>query len=92
MMKIPYKNAYFWGSIGVLFFLFANPGFRKMIRRYWDLNRLAGELQQLKKENALLKKEIYLLEDDPSYIERIARKELGMISPDEVEYRFEKDK
>ena len=53
---------------------------------------MTDELQQLKKENALLKKEIYLLEEDPSYIERIARKELGLISADEVEYRFQKDK
>ena len=91
-MKIPYRNIYFWGIIAVFIFLSANAGFRKMIRRYWQMNRLTNELVQLKKENALLKKEIYLLEEDPSYIERIARKELGLISPDEVEYRFEKDK
>ena len=91
-MKIPYRNIYFWACLAALVFLSANAGFRKMIQRYWQMNKLTGELVELKKENALLKKEIYLLEEDPSYIERIARKELGLISPDEVEYRFEKDK
>jgi len=91
-MKIPYQKAYFWGSLAVVIFLFTNSGFRKLVQRYWELNRLGSELQQLKKENALLKKEIYLLEEDRTYIERIARKELGLISPGEVEYRFEKDK
>ena len=91
-MKIPYRSAYFWGSILVFIFLFTNPGFRKMIRRYWEINSMASELQQLKKENALLRKEIYLLEEDPTYIERIARKELGLVSPGEYEYRFDKNK
>ena len=91
-MKIPYRSAYFWGVTAVILFLFTNAGFRKMLRRYWDMNRLQNELVQLKKENAQLKKEIYLLEDDPTYIERIARKELGLVSQGEIEYRFDKDK
>ena len=70
------------------FFLFGNAGFRKMVRRYWEINRFQSELASLKKENVLLRKEVYFLEKDPSYIERIARRELGLISPGEVEYRF----
>lgn len=83
---------YFWGLAVVLLFLFANPGFRRMIRRYWEISSLKGNIENLKKENSLLKQEIYLLEQDPSYIERIARKELGLISAGEVEYRFEPEK
>ena len=63
-----------------------------MIRRYWEIHNLKNEIAQLKKENSLLKQQIYLLEEDASYIERIARKELGLISSGEVEYRFEKEK
>jgi len=63
-----------------------------MIRRYWEIHKLQNEIVQLKKENTLLKQQIYLLEEDTSYIERIARKELGLISAGEVEYRFEKEK
>ena len=91
-MKIPYRTAYIWGMAVVLLFLFANGGFRRMVRRYWEIHELQGDIAQLKKENSLLKQEIYLLEQDPSYIERIARKELGLVSAGEVEYRFEKQK
>lgn len=63
-----------------------------MIRRYWEIYELQNQVVELKKENTLLKQQIYLLEEDSSYIERIARKELGLISAGEIEYRFEKEK
>jgi cell division protein FtsB len=91
-MKIHVRSAYFWGLVIVLVFLFGNGGFRKMIRRYWEIHKLQNQIAQLKKENELLKQQIYLLEEDTSYIERIARRELGLISAGEVEYRFEKEK
>ena len=78
------------GIVVLLVFLFGNNGFRKTVRRYWELNRLAAELEQLKKENTILKREVYYLEKDSSYIERIARRELGLVSQGEVEYRFKK--
>jgi cell division protein FtsB len=78
--------------IGVLLLgiLFGNAGFRTMVRRYWELGKLEKELDTLRKENLLLKREVYYLEGDSSYIERIARRELGLISPGEIEYRFKK--
>jgi cell division protein FtsB len=78
--------------IALVFFLFGNSGFRKMIRRYWEMHRLKTRLTELVKENTVLKKEIYDLETNSSYIERMARKELGLISSDEVEYRFNGNK
>ncbi|OGS17319.1 MAG: hypothetical protein A2219_03560 [Elusimicrobia bacterium RIFOXYA2_FULL_50_26] len=74
----------------VMAFLFGNTGFRTLVRRYWELHKLNGQFGDLKKENRLLRKEVYLLENDKSYIEHIARKELGLVSPGEVEYRFKK--
>jgi cell division protein FtsB len=74
----------------VLGFLFGNSGFRNLVRRHLELRKLRSIKDQLRKENVLLKKEIYLLENDETYIERIARKELGLISNGEVEYRFNK--
>ena len=47
-------------------------------------------LEKLKKENVLLRREAYMLEKDPSYIEHAARRELGLVSEGEVEYRFKK--
>jgi|AGTN01.3.fsa_nt_gi Septum formation initiator len=89
-MKLPQRSGYIIGGIVLVLFLFGNSGFRKMIQRYWEINRLEASLEQLKKENALLKREAYYLEHDPSYIERIARRELGLVSQGEVEYRFKK--
>jgi cell division protein FtsB len=63
-----------------------------MIRRYWETHKLNTRLAELSKQNAVLKKEIYNLENNSSYIERMARKELGLISTDEVEYRFNSKK
>lgn len=89
-MKISRKSWYYIGAVAAILFLFGNSGSRTVIRRYWDMNKLKAELEELKKENNLLKKEVYLLENDTSYVEQIARKELNLISKNEIEYRFKK--
>jgi len=81
---------YYAGGALLVAFLFGNAGFRTLVRRYWELNKLKGQIEDVKNENRLLRKEVYLLENDKSYIEHIARKELGLVSPGEVEYRFKK--
>ena len=57
----------------------------------YDLNLLKKERdalvennEQLKRENLSLSIEIDRLENDPKYIENIARQELGMIAEDEL--------
>ncbi len=61
-----------------------------MIRKYQEIDRLKKERFEIERKNAKLKREIYLLEQGGTYIENIARRELGVISKDEVEYRFKK--
>jgi cell division protein FtsB len=77
-------------AAGVLLFLFANAGFRTMVRRYGEIRTLKSEIGLLKHENMYLKREVYYLEHDASYIERMARRELGLVAAGEVEYRFKK--
>ena len=84
------KTVYIILGVVFLAFLLFNSGSRKLVRRYIDMYKLKGEIAQQKRENGILKKEIYLLENDQSYMERIARKELGLVAPGEVEYRFKK--
>ncbi|MCX5782170.1 MAG: septum formation initiator family protein [Elusimicrobia bacterium] len=74
----------------ILIFLVGNNNFRNLIRQYQEIYRLKQERFEIEKKNAKLKREIYLLEKEGSYIENIARRELGVISKDEVEYRFRK--
>jgi cell division protein FtsB len=53
---------------------------------------LAGEnlryLHRLERENLALRLEISAFHSDPSYIEKVARDELGMVGPDDVIYQF----
>ncbi len=91
-MKIPKKFVYIVVGGLIAAFLFGNSGFRRMLRRYWEINRLETEMSDLKKENGLLRKEVYMLQQDTTYIERMARKELGLVSQGEIEYRFKTDK
>jgi cell division protein FtsB len=87
-MRVERRTWTIIGCIILFLVLFANSGFRALVRRYWEMHTLRLEYAQLKKENTLLQREVYFLERDPAYIERIARKELGLIAPGEVEYRF----
>ncbi len=72
----------------VLLFLFANRGFRTLIRQYFYLRYLEKQLAQLKKENQVLQQQLYYLETDLSEIERIARTKLNFIKKGEIIYRF----
>jgi cell division protein FtsB len=57
------------------------------------LKKERGELESkkasLKGKNEKLAREIELLKNDKRYIAAIARRELGMVGPDEVIYRIE---
>jgi cell division protein FtsB len=59
-----------------------------------DNYRMKGKLMALKKinhemtlENIALKKNITLLRDDPTYIEMVARSDLGMVKKGDLVYR-----
>lgn len=73
--------------VAIGFFLFS-----KGTRSYWNQKKYLGELQKKIKEthlkNEKLALEIHHLKTDPKAIEQIARRELGLIQPGEIEYRF----
>ena len=52
---------------------------------------LRKEIERLEKENSQLRQETKLLRDDPLYIERVARKKLGVAREGEVIYRFDSE-
>ncbi len=66
----------------------SNPGFRN----YWHKKRhhtnLLRKLEEIRAQNKSLALEIQRLKTDPKIIGEYARKELGMILPGEIEYRF----
>ena len=52
------------------------------------MKNLEQKLSNLKASNENLAREVERLKTDPRALERIARKDLGLIKPGEMEYRF----
>lgn len=72
--------------IAALFF--AGKGVKKIIGRHKELKKVENIIAAQKTLNSRLEEEISLAKTDMMYIERLARKELGLIQPGEIEYRF----
>jgi len=68
-------------------FLVANRGLRSLIRNYLEFRRLEKQKIELETEKLGLEKDLRAMKA-PGQIEHTARKELGLIRPDEIEYRF----
>lgn len=54
-----------------------------MLRARHEYDELAGTIARQRSENARLREEARRLKDDPSAIEEVARRELGLIKPGE---------
>ncbi len=66
------------------YILFSERGLADLQRLIADRNQLAEQNQRIVRENIALGEEIDRLNHDPAYVERIARKELGMIRQNEI--------
>ncbi len=73
--------------LALTIFLLANRGFRSLIKNYLELRRLKNQKIELKSEELGLEKSFSTMKE-PGQIEHTARKELGLIKPGEIEYRF----
>lgn len=62
------------------------------VRTYWQrkkaLRQLEKRLEELRQSNKTASMEIERLKNDPNAIEQVARRDLGLIQPGEIEYRF----
>lgn len=79
------------GIIVLAWILFA-PGMSA-----WEFNKVQKKLARLEQENKVLaeqnkalEEEINKLVNDPEYLEKVARKDYGLLKKNEVLYRFEK--
>ncbi len=68
-------------------FLLANRGFRGLVRNSLEYRRLKNQKTALDAEKIRLGNTLRTMKE-PGRIEETARKELGLIRPDEIEYRF----
>lgn len=73
----------------ILFFtVFGERGLLRIYEMKREKTRIDQAIAKLKVENRQLVQLIEGLRTDRQQIERIARKELGLVKPDEVVYRF----
>lgn len=75
-------------TIVIFLFLFGNNKFRSVVKNYIRINRMKRDLVKLKEENEKIKQQLYIVQEDSFYVEEIARRELGLLKPGEIEYRF----
>ena len=76
--------------VGALMFVFL-PGFLQIQQLRERQRELLAEIERLEKQNAQLQQESRLLKEDSLYIERVARKKLGVARPGETIYRFDEE-
>ena len=68
-------------------FLLGNRGFRGLVRNSLEYRRLKQQKAELELERVELKKDLRAVKA-PGMVEREARRKLGLIRPNEIEYRF----
>ena len=68
-------------------FLLVNRGFRGLVRNSLEYRRLKNQKIELDAEKVRLGNALRIMKE-PGRIEETARKELGLIRPNEIEYRF----
>ena len=83
------KKIYFWVAVTLaVLVLFGNDGMRSIISQRIELTKLNKKLEAIETENRDLRIKLYNFENNPAYIEREARKKLGLIQPGEIKYKF----
>lgn len=85
-------------AVGILvliilgFTVFGDRGLIKLVSYQRQREALAAEASRLQQENQRLTDEIERLKGDDSYLEQLAREELGMVKPGELVFQFTEDK
>ena len=74
------------------FALFGDRGILDMLKLSSQRSELVGKISVLEAQNEQLRIEISALKHDRSYIERVARTELGMVRDDELVFQFQDQK
>lgn len=73
----------------ILFFtVFGERGLLRIYEMRQEKKRIDDKVSELKTENDKLRTEIAALHNDRYHLERIARKDLGLVKPNEIIYQF----
>lgn len=73
----------------ILFFtVFGERGLLHIYRLSQEKDDIQKKVEQMRSDNDRLKREIEALKTNRRYLETIARKELGLVRPNEIIYQF----
>jgi cell division protein FtsL len=86
--KLPKGFLFIVVLIAILFL----PGFVKIQKLLYRNRELQAQIKNLKKENQQLAQEIYKLQHDPVYLEKVAREELRLGKDGEIIYKVVPEK
>ena len=75
----------------VIYSCFSERGLLKVLSLKSELREIEECNKSIQLENEALNESIPLLNDDPRYIEKLAREELGLVGKGELVYFFEND-
>ena len=82
------KNALWLFGFTVILVVLFLPSYAKMQDLKAKNREYAQRIEYLQKRNAQLEQEQHLLESDPAYLEKVARKKMGLIRDGEKVYRM----
>ena len=86
-MRKLFKGFTFLALLGILVFLYF-PGLSKFLRLKHQEERLNQDIADLKSKIEDLKKEEYLIKNDVAHLEQVMRQELGLVKPGEMVYKI----
>jgi len=92
-MKFKLENRMYLIPAGCLAFIlfftvFGDKGLLRIYELRQDKAKIEKRLLEIRGENDNLRREVVALQSDRRYIERIARKDLGLVRSNEVIYQF----
>ena len=82
------KNALWLFGIATLILVLFLPSYRKMADLRQKNQEYEQEILDLKKKRDQLKEEKRMLEEDPAYLEKVAREKMGLVKEGEVVYKL----
>lgn len=71
-------------------FTFGNSGFVRYLELKEKKSQLVRDIKEIETRNGRLRSDAKRLKDNPFYIEKHAREELGMAKPDEYIFKYER--
>jgi cell division protein FtsB len=71
---------------------FGERGLIQLYRKEIERQAYVEKIRRLAEENQKMLEEIHRLRTDLSYVEAVARKELNLVKPNELVYRFNHEK